>query len=62
MGTYPRGVPQPQNNAMGGSGGNVTENQQGIRKLPINSKLKSVLQQAARAAGVDVEVFSGGQP
>ena len=62
MGTYPSGVPQPQNNAMGGSGGNVTENQQGIRRLPINSKLKSVLQQAARVAGVDVEVYSGGQP
>jgi hypothetical protein len=62
MGIYPRGIPQPQNNVMGGSGGNVTENQQGIRKLPINSKLKGVLQQAARAAGVDVEVFSGGQP
>lgn len=65
MGTYPTGVAQPQNNAMGGSGGNVMENQArlaGVRKLPLNSKLKSVLQQAAMAAGVDVEVYSGGQP
>lgn len=62
MGTYPSGTPQPQNNAMGSSGGRITENQQGIRRLPINSKLKSVLQQAAAAAGVDVEVYSGGQP
>ena len=62
MGTYPSGVPQPQSSATGSTGGNVTENQQGIRRLPINSKLKSVLQQAAAAAGVDVEVYSGGQP
>ncbi|QMP83952.1 MAG: hypothetical protein [Caudoviricetes sp.] len=62
MGTYPSGTPQPQNTAMGGSGGRIMENQKGIRRLPINSKLKSVLQQAASSAGVDVEVFSGGQP
>lgn len=62
MGTYPSGVPQPQSSATGSSGGTVKENQQGIRRLPINSKLKSVLQQAAAAAGVDVEVYSGGQP
>lgn len=64
-GTYPAGVTQPQNNAMGGSGGSVMENQSrlaGVRRLPLNSKLKSVLQQAAMAAGVDVEVYSGGQP
>lgn len=64
-GTYSAGSAQPQNNVMGGSGGSVMENQSrlaGIRKLPLNSKLKGVLQQAAAAAGVDVEVYSGGQP
>lgn len=64
-GAYPAGVATPQNSAMGGTGGNVIEDQSklaGIRKLPLNSKLKSVLQQAAAAAGVDVQVYSGGQP
>ena len=46
----------------GGGGGNVRQAQSGIRKLPISDKLNSVLQQAARAAGVDVTVTSGGQP
>jgi muramidase (phage lysozyme) len=45
-----------------GGGGNVRQAQSGIRKLPISDKLNSVLQQAARAAGVDVTVTSGGQP
>lgn len=64
-GAYPAGVAKPQNNAMGGSGGTVMEDQSklaGVRKLPLNNKLKSVLQQAAAAAGVDVQVYSGGQP
>ena len=61
-GTYTTASAGPQDGAMGGSGGRVVENQAGIRRLPINSRLKSVLEQAASAAGVDVEVFSGGQP
>jgi hypothetical protein len=43
-------------------GGNVREAQSGIRRLPISDKLRTVLQQAAREAGVDVVVTSGGQP
>lgn len=61
-GTYTTASAGPQDGAMGSSGGRVVENQAGIRRLPINSRLKSVLEQAAAAAGVDVEVFSGGQP
>ena len=45
-----------------GNGGNIKQAQSGIRKLPISDKLNSVLQQAARSAGVDVTVTSGGQP
>jgi hypothetical protein len=48
--------------ATGGGGGNVREAQNGIRRLPLSDKLRNVLQQAARAAGVDVVVTSGGQP
>lgn len=51
------GIPTQQ-----GGGGNVREAQSGIRRLPISDRLRSVLQQAARAAGVDVVVTSGGQP
>ena len=46
----------------GGGGGNVREAQNGIRRLPLSDKLRNVLQSAARAAGVDVVVTSGGQP
>lgn len=54
----------PQSSAMG-SGGNVSEKQHSlasIRTQPISDQLKSVLAQAAAAAGVDVVVYSGGQP
>lgn len=61
-GTYTTASTGPQNDAMNSSGGRVVEKQAGIRRLPINSRLKGVLEQAAAAAGVDVEVFSGGQP
>jgi GH24 family phage-related lysozyme (muramidase) len=47
-------------NAVGG--GNVREAQSGIRRLPLSPELRNVLQSAARAAGVDVTVTSGGQP
>lgn len=48
--------------AGGTGGGNVRQAQSGIRKLPISDKLMGVLQQAAKSAGVDVTVTSGGQP
>lgn len=54
----------PQSSAMG-SGGSVLEKQHrlaSIRTQPISDQLKSVLTQAAAAAGVDVVVYSGGQP
>lgn len=54
----------PQSSAMG-SGGGVLEKQHRLastRTQPISDKLKSVLAQAAAAAGVDVVVYSGGQP
>ena len=63
-GTYESGRLQPQEKPMGGSGGKVLERQAelaGVRKLPLNDNLKRVLQQAASNAGVDVEVYSGGQ-
>jgi hypothetical protein len=53
------------NNYSSGGGGIVHEKQSqlaGIRKLPLDPKLKGVLEQAAAAAGVEVVVFSGGQP
>ena len=53
---------QPGTGAGTGGGGNVRQSQSGIRKLPLSDKLNSVLQQAARTAGVDVTVTSGGQP
>ena len=49
----------------GGASGTVTENQSsiaGIRKQPITAELKNILQQAATETGLDVEVYSGGQP
>ena len=55
---------QPYNSPMSTTGGSVYEKQKelaGIRKLPLSDRLKSVLQQAASAAGVDVVVYSGGQ-
>lgn len=48
-----------------GAGGAVKEEQAqlaGIRKLPLSDALRNVLKQAASAAGVDVVVYSGGQP
>lgn len=57
--------PTPQSNAMGGTGGNVYQRQKeeaSIRKLPLSENLVRVLEQAASAAGVDVVVWSGGQP
>jgi hypothetical protein len=58
------GAVTPQSSAMG-SGGGVLEKQHrlaSIRTQPISDELKSVLAQAAAAAGVDVTVYSGGQP
>jgi hypothetical protein len=58
------GAAAPQSSAMG-SGGGVLEKQHrlaSIRTQPISDELKSVLSQAAAAAGVDVVVYSGGQP
>lgn len=52
-------------NTGGGGGGSVRENQSqlaGIRKQPLSPRLKTVLQQAAAAAGVEAVVYSGGQP
>ena len=45
--------------------GAVFENQEqlaGIRKQPINEELRRVLRKAAEEAGVEVVVYSGGQP
>ena len=57
-----QGRPDRQQSGQEQGGGNVKQSQTGIRKLPISDKLNSVLQQAARSAGVDVNVTSGGQP
>ena len=49
---------------MGDTRSGVSELQQrlaGVRKLPLSSRLRSVLDQAAAAAGVEVVVYSGGQ-
>lgn len=49
----------------GDASGTVTESQPtvaGVRKQLIASDLKAILQQAATASGLDVEVYSGGQP
>ena len=45
-------------------GGGIQEKQDelaGVRKLPLSGRLKSVLDQAAAAAGVEAVVYSGGQ-
>lgn len=61
----PDGTYQPASDVMGENrAAAVYENQEslaGIRKLPLSPKLKSVLDQAAAAAGVEVVVYSGGQ-
>jgi hypothetical protein len=52
-----------KDNIMGGKG-SVQERQHelaGIRKLPLNPKLKSILDKAADSVGVEAVVFSGGQ-
>ena len=46
----------------GGATGTVTESQSGIRNQAITPELKNILQQAATETGLDVVVFSGGQP
>ena len=46
----------------GDASGTVTETQSGIRNQPITQELKSILQNAATETGLDVEVYSGGQP
>jgi hypothetical protein len=61
----PPGTISPQNSPTNNYGGSVYEKQRemaGIRKLPLSSRLRGVLEQAAAAAGVDVVVYSGGQP
>ena len=58
----PGGTATPGATPSGTGGGNVRQAQSGTRRLPINNKLNSVLASAARAAGVDVTVTSGGQP
>ena len=49
----------------GDAAGTVNEKQSsvaGIRTQPITQELKSILQNAATETGLDVEVYSGGQP
>jgi hypothetical protein len=49
----------------GGGGGSVQERQAqlaGVRKLPLSSQMRSVLERAAAATGVQAVVYSGGQP
>lgn len=56
---------QPQQDVMGNQGGRVFQRQRelaGIRKGDLSPNLVRVLEQAASAAGVDVVVYSGGQP
>lgn len=63
----PPGTIQTSSNVLGSQGQTasaVLENQKslaGVRKLPLSQKLKSVLDQAAAAAGVQAIVYSGGQ-
>lgn len=57
--------PIPRDSATGYSGGNVMQRQRelaGIRKGDLSPNLVRILELAARAAGVDVVVYSGGQP
>jgi len=46
----------------GGASGNVTESQSGIRDQAITNDLKAILSNAATETGLDVVVYSGGQP
>ena len=63
LGTQPRdpsGQLTPKNSPT--AGGSVTyANSSAIRNQPIQPRLMSILQGAARETGVDVEIFSGGQ-
>lgn len=61
----PTPMPRDQSYQRPEGGGNVYEDQMReaeVRKLPISQQLRSVLERAAAAAGVDVRVKSGGQP
>lgn len=62
-GSAASGTNQQNAGASTGSGGNIREAQgRATRRLPISPQLRSVLQTAGRAAGVDITVTSGGQP
>lgn len=59
----PQGTLVQKGDPMGG--GSVLEKQAqlaGIRKLPLSPQMRSVLEKAASAAGVQAVVYSGGQP
>jgi hypothetical protein len=59
---YEGSVPLDQITTTSGTGdGNVKYSMSGVRNLPIQKQLFNILQTAAKAAGVDVEITSGGQ-
>lgn len=51
----------PADITTGEGSGRITQNQGGIRNLPISSELQRVISAAAEQVGVDVVVASGGQ-
>lgn len=63
--TAPANTLMQKSDVMGSTSSGVSELQNrlaGIRKQPLSSRLKGVLDQAASAAGVQAIVYSGGQP
>lgn len=62
---YPQAGP-PQSGVgegprVAGTGGNVTEQQAGIRNQPVDPRLREALSYAAEKSGVDARIYSGGQ-
>lgn len=59
---YEGSVPLDQVTPTNGTGrGNVSYAMGGVRNLPIQAQLWNILETAAKSAGVDVEITSGGQ-
>lgn len=53
-------TPTPQSASYGG--GKITENHNGVRRLPLSAGLKTAIQNGLNGTGLDWRSFSGGQP